>query len=272
MQALHVRLVWLLLLLVLPVLAAPSLSPKFVIDSDFPQENIWTKRLLERSNALFEKHFSHPLAEIPKTIHVVIQKDPKSKGVGGGASFENNTLHFRSNLWQNDRYRRWILVHELSNLLAARYGSQGYPSDWWSNGRSPFPVYAAWLILGELQYPQDAHWLKKSYQDKKDHQLYWHLDATYTPELFKKFFYLLKRDGVHLERIGKPWPNPDPQRALVSAEYLSLAAGENLAPTLQRYDIGKRPYDWHLRHKKIAFIPYVISEKEVDVFLKKHWP
>ncbi|MBN2894525.1 MAG: hypothetical protein JXK05_01350 [Campylobacterales bacterium] len=263
LQALHVGLVWLLLTISLSAVE----PPEFRLYGDFAQERIWTKKLLERAYARFAHHFSHALIDQPKRISVFLRRDPTSRGVAGSAAYDRNALHLTSNLWQNDRFRRWIAVHELSNLLAARYGSQGYPSDWWSNGRSPFPIYAAWLILGDLGYAQDAHWLKQSYQAQQDHALFWHLHERYGPQLFQEFFRLLRLDKVQLDQIGKTWPHPDAQRAQQTACYLSRAAGENLAATLTRFGIGKRPHDWHLRHKRIVFIPYTIDAPKIDACL-----
>lgn len=263
LHALHVGLAWLLITITLSA-AEP---PEFRLYGDFPAEHIWSKKLLERAHERFAHHFSHALVDQPKRISVSIRRDPKSRGVSGSAEYGRNALYFESNLWQNDRFRRWILIHELANLLAARYGSQGYPSDWWSNGRSPFPVYAAWLILSDLGYAQDAHWLKQRYAHEKDHALFWHLHEHYGPKLFKAFFRLLRLDGVSLDRIGKAWPHPDPQRAQRTACYLSRAAGENLAAILSQYGIGKRPHDWLLRHKRIPFIAYTIDAPKIDACL-----
>ncbi len=264
-------LLFLTIFLSIPTLNAKSYSkPNFIIHSDFPKQNVWVKRLLQNAHKIIHKNLHHELATEPKKITIIIKRKSKMKGIGGSANFQKNTLSFKSNLWQEDRYRRWILIHELVNLLSAHYGSQGYPSDWWSNGRSPFPVYVTWFVLKELRYVQDVHWLKKQYQNKKDHQLYWALHEEYGMELFRRFFYYLKRDEVSLNKIGKPWPHPDKRRSLYAMGYLSLSAKKNLAKTFQKYEIGKKPSDWRLRHREIRFIPYKITQEGISQFMKKH--
>jgi hypothetical protein len=251
-----------------PLHADSYTKPTFIIHSDFPKQNVWVKRLLQNAYGVIHKNLYHELATEPERITVIIKKDSRLKSIRGSANFQNNSLNFKSNLWQDDRYRRWILIHELINLLSAHYGSQGYPSDWWSNGRSPFPIYIAWLVLKELRYSDDIYWLKKTYEQKKDHQLYWKLHELYGPELFKNFFYYLKRDQIALNKIGKPWPHPDRLRSLYTMGYLSLSANKNLADMFQKYDIGKRPSDWHKRHKEIKFIPYKITESDITDFIE----
>jgi len=252
----------------IPLYASSSSKPVFMIHSDFPKQNVWVKRLLHNAFGVIHDNLYHELASDPKRITVIIKKNSRLQSIRGSANFQKNTLHFESNLWQNDRYRRWILIHELINLLSAHYGSEGYPSDWWSNGRSPFPVYIAWLVLKKLRYSDDVHWLRKSYAKKKDHQLYWKLHELYGPKLFKNFFYYLKRDHIALDHIGEPWPYPDRLRSLYTMGYLSLSAHKNLAEIFQNYDVGKRPSDWHQRHKEITFIPYRITKSDITDFIE----
>lgn len=248
--------------------AKPHIKPNFIVRSDFPKQNIWVKRFIQNAYSIIHKTLHHDLATEPKQINIIIKKNSNLKGISGNANFQENTLNFKSNVWKNDRYRRWILIHELVNLLSAHYGSQAYPSDWWSNGRSPFPVYITWLVLKELRYTKDAHWLKKEYQNKKDHQLYWALHEKYGTELFRTFFHYLKQDNISLSKIGKPWPYPDKIRSLYTMGYLSLSANKNLAKIFQEHDIGKKPSDWHKRHKNIHFVPYKITESDITNFIE----
>ncbi|MEA1920812.1 MAG: hypothetical protein U9N52_13310 [Campylobacterota bacterium] len=262
------RLLFLLLLVsTLSFASRAHYEPTFNIRSDFPRENPWIKRLLKQSHTIFKTHFAHEFSETPKKITVIIKKDARMRRISGGASFQNNQLHFKSDIWQDDRYRRWILIHELVNLLSAHYGSEAYPSDWWSNGRSPFPVFVTAIILKELRYSKDAHWLRHEYKNKKDHELYWKLYEQYGTKIFRNLFYYLKRDGIDLSYMGKKWPHPDKNRSLYLIGYLSLSAGENLAPLFQKHDIGKRPNDWHKRHKEIIFRTYTITSEDVEQFI-----
>lgn len=211
-----------------------------------------------------------PNIQYPKQINVRIKKDPKIKGISGFASNTNNLIGFASHVWPNEKHRRWIIIHELVNLLSSYYGYGGFPSDWWSNGRSPFPEYVSCLIMQKLGAPEDATWRRNVHKHKKDHQLYWKLHERYGVKLFQDFFTLLRRDKIDLRSIGKPWPHPDKTRSLYAIAYLSLAAKTNLTDLFKRYDIGKRPADWHKRHPEIPFKAYQITKKEVEKMIKKN--
>ena len=207
--------------------------------------------------------FLNPYVKLPKTIRVTIRKNSKMRSISANASRFNNSINFKSNVWQRDKYRVWILIHELTNLLASYYGSQAYPSDWWANGRSPFPEYISVKIMHKLGFKKEALWRKSVHKDKSDHKFYWHLDKKYGTKLFKDFFFLIKKHNINLARIGKRWPHPDKKRTLKSLALLSMAAKKNLAKTARFYKIGNKPKDWYQRHPEIRFIPYNISELEI---------
>ena len=210
-----------------------------------------------------------PAVSPPKEIAVELKRDPKNQGVGGGAT--PTSLVFSSSSWPDEQWRHWILVHELVNLFAAHYaGSGGMPSDWWANGRSPFPTYACCLVLAQLGNVEDAAWLKGTKQGNADHELYWVLHRKYGFELFAKFLALLRADGLDLGKIGAPWPTADAKRSLYAAAYLSIAAGENLAPVLREHGIGKKPSDWDVIHPERPFVEYEVTKGAVDALVAAH--
>lgn len=235
----------------------------FTIKSDFPAQTPWIKKMLERSSTELNKMFLNPNVKIPKTITVRIKKDMRLKSIAGNARKFDNSINFRSNVWQKDKYRIWIMIHELINLLSSYYGSDGYPSDWWSNGRSPFPEYVAVLVMAKLGYKKEALWRKSVHQDKNDHKFYWTLHKQFGTKLFKDFFALMKKHNIKLDKIGKPWPHPDKQRSLTALALLSLASNKNLANLARHYKIGDKPKDWEKRHPEIKFIPYTIFNEEL---------
>lgn len=243
--------------------ATPTQNITFEIKTDFPKQNIWVKPLLKQSSKILNQLFLNPNAKIPRKITVRIKKNRTLKGISGNARKSDNSINFKSNLWQNDKYRRWIMVHELVNLLVSYYGTSAYPSDWWSNGRSPFPLYATAITLQKLGYKKDFLWLKNTDKNKPDQQFYWTLHKQYGPKLFKDFFYLIKNDAIDLRKTGKKWPHPDKIRSLYTLSYLSMAANKNLSNMASYYKIGKKPSDWHKRHPKIKFDEYFILENEI---------
>ena len=239
----------------------------FDIRSDFPGQNPWVKKLLKQSAKFLDENLASESAKVPRKIIVTIKKDPKSRGISGNANGYNNSINFKSSSWPKDKYREWILVHELVNLLTSYYGSKAYPSDWWANGRSPFPIYISSIVLSNLGYKHGAKWTYTLHRDQLDQQFFWKLHNKYGIELFKKFFTLLQTDGVDLKKIGKSWPHPDKVRSAYALSYLSLAAGVNLAPLAIKHNIGKKPSDWHKRHPRIPFKNYKVTSKNVKTII-----
>lgn len=237
---------------------------QFEIKTDFPKQNIWVKPLLIKSSKILNQLFLNKNVQIPNKIIVRIKKNRNLKGIGGNARKSDNSINFKSNLWQDDKYRRWIMIHELVNLLVSYYGSGAYPSDWWSNGRSPFPLYATAITLQKMGYKKDYLWLRNTDKNKPDQQFYWSMHKQYGTKLFKEFFHLLKNDDINLSKIGKKWPHPDKIRSLYTLTYLSLAAKKNLSKIARYYKIGKKPSDWHKRHPKIKFEEYLILKNEIN--------
>jgi len=259
----------------LPILASVALAAcgpdarrdvEFRVETEFGMESVWTEGYLVRAARVLTRLMDTPDVQPPTRIAVTLTKDPKSGGIGGAASATE--LRFTSNVWPEEPFRHWILAHELTNLFAHHYaGSGGFPSDWWSNGRSPFPEYVSCLVMAQLGFVEDAAWRKGVGKGKRDHELYWTLHRAHGFELFAKFFRLLRADGVDLGKIGKTWPHADAMRSTYAIAYLSLAAGQNLATVFRDHGIGKKPSDWDAIHPDKPFEEYEVAPKTVDLLL-----
>ena len=244
-------------------------NTNFKIISDFPNETIWVKSLLTKSLKELNTMFLNPYTNLPKQIIVTIKRNSKLNSIRANASRNNNSINFTSNIWQKDKYRIWILVHELTNLLSSYYGTNSYPSDWWANGRSPFPEYISVKIMEKLGLKKEAIWRKKVHINKPDHKFYWDLDRRFGLSVFKRFFLLIKTNNINLSKIGKPWPSPDKNRSLTSLALLSIAAKKNLANLASHYKIGQKPKDWYKRHPEINFLTYRISKEEINTEISR---
>jgi hypothetical protein len=238
----------------------------FRIRTDFPEEKPWIEQHLKNSSDVLIHLFNNPEISPPASIKVTIQKDSIINGVAGAAT--PKTLFFQSDQWPKDRYRLWILAHELSNIFAAHYGCGSYPSDWWSDDRSPFPGYVSCLILEKLGYKQESLWLRNVQADMPDNELYWGLHEKYGFGIFERFFKLIKADKLDLSVIGKPWPQADHDRSLYTAAYLSMAAGVNITNMLIEHNIGKKPSDWDVRHPDVPFIEYSLDPEQVQRIIR----
>lgn len=243
-----------------------SPTTTFDVQSAFGEESAWTQGYLERAARHLVRWMDAPGVAPPEHIRVELKRDPRLGGIAGAAG--PTALSFTSNVWPEERFRRWILAHELANLMACHYaGSGGFPSDWWSDGRSPFPEYASVLVMAHLGYVEDAAWRKSVHRGKGDHALFWQLHRKHGFDLFARFFALVRSDGVDLGRIGKTWPHADEVRSAYTIAYLSLAAGQNLADVVRAAGIGNEPSDWQAIHPDKPFTPYVVTPAEVQGIL-----
>ncbi len=245
---------------------APSVT-EFGIESGFGAESDWVRPYLEASARVLVRLMDDPEVAPPRTIDVTLVKDPDAEALRGGAG--PTAIAFTSDRWPKEAFRLWILTHELTNLFAAHYGGHGgFPSDWWSDGRSPFPVYVTGLVLKELGYADEAAWLRSSNAEQPDHELYWALDERFGFGLFARTLRLLREDDIDLGEIEPPWPHPNRVRSTYTIAYLSMAAGENLTRTVLSFGIGKKPGGWDEVHPEIPFEEYTVSADEVDAILR----
>ncbi len=239
----------------------------FAIESGFGDESGWVGEHLEASSAVLVRMMDSPDVAPPRRIDVTLVKDPEAEWLAGWAG--PSAIGFSSDQWPKEAQRLWILTHELTNLFAAHYaGHGGFPSDWWSNGRSPFPAYVAVLVLSELGHVDESAWLRSTAAGEPDHELYWALHERFGFALFARTLRLLRQDDLDLGEIEPPWPHASRVRSAYAIAYLSAAAGENLASTVSSFGIGRRPADWSDIHPEIPFEEYSVGESEVEGILR----
>lgn len=256
------RMPWTPAAVVLSAALSLGQAPHFEIRSEFGDESAWVAEWLERAHGQLVRMLDNGKVEPPAGIRVELRRDPALRGVGGAAT--ERTLSFTSDRWPRDQWRLWILAHELTNLFTHHYaGAGGYPSDWWADGRSPFPVYAAAQVAEKLGEKETARWLKTVDQEKPDQRLIWKLHERFGFKVFARAIKLLREDGIDLGRIGAGWPAADERRSAWTIAYLSIAAGTNLAPLFREHGIGTEPPDWRARHPERPFTVYAVSDREV---------
>ena len=120
---------------------------------------------------------------------------------------------------------RWCLVivaQELTNLFTGSV-STGWPTDWWANHRSPYPIMVAVEVVRDLGYIQES----KDYDEEfKNDPLYvWHrnMKRTYGWDLYRNMLSAVKTDGIMWDRLG---PNPGKTRTNYVLAYMALGAGK----------------------------------------------
>ena len=239
-------------------------QPLFIVlENGFGDEAEWTIEHLNKAHRQLVRMMDNPDIEPPRGIKLTLVKEDTGALEGYAAP---DHIKFVSDQWPREAQRIWILTHELTNLFASHYaGAGGFPSDWWSNGRSPFPVYMAGVVSEAVVEQEVADWIKAIDQEHDDQRLYWALHDKYGFQLFADFFKLLRKDGVDLGFVGTDeYPAPDECRSAYTLAYLSIAAGDNLAPIAREHGIGKKPDDWDERHAELGeFVEYSISDAEV---------
>lgn len=236
------------------------------VKSDFGDESAWVGPFVEDAAKSLVGLMANPDVAPPKTVRVELKKDANSQGIAGWAT--RDAIGFSSSAWPEEKSRLWIVAHELANQFTAHFaGAGGFPSDWWADGRSPFPEYVSCLVLRATGHEDAAKWRQEGSAGKPDHALYWKLHAKYGFELFAKTLKALRADGVDLGAIGVPWPAPDRVRSAYTIAYLSASAGTNLAALVREHGIGREPSDWKERHPEIAFVPYEVTAADVDAIL-----
>ncbi len=142
-----------------------------------------------------------------------------------------------------------------------------FPSDWWSNGRSPFADLVACLLLEAMDHVSAATWRREGCRGYRDFELFEKLHEQYGFDLFAEFFRKLRRDRIDLGKIGTAWPAPDGRRSAYAIAYLSGVAGDNLARLFREHGVGQRPRGWEQRHLGIPFVEYEVTPSEVDAIL-----
>ncbi len=244
-----------------PAVEAPP-AILFAIDSGFGEESNWVGEHLEASADVLVRLMASPEVAPPGRIEVVLVNDPEGDHHGWATP---EAIGYVGDRFPKETPYVWILTHELTNLFAAHYGGHGgFPSDWWSNGRSPFPAYLSGLVLLEVGCTEAAEWLRSSSASEPDHVLFWTLHERFGFELFAETLRLLRRDGLDLGEIEPPWPAPNATRTAYTVAYLSTAAGENLTATITASGVGRKPVDWDQNHLELPFEEYVVTPSEVE--------
>ncbi len=247
---------------------APATTPApdpdgitFVISNGFGDEAAWVGPHLAAVADVVVRLMDSPELPPPARVEVTLVLDPEGRHGGWATS---TGVGYVGDRFPEEAPYVWILTHEVTNLMAAHYGGHGgFPSDWWSNGRSPFPTYFAGLVLREVGHADVADGLRRSNASQPDHELYWTLHERYGFGLFAETLRLLRRDDLDLGEIEPPWPHPDATRTAYTIAYLSLAAGEDLTDLVLAAGVGSEPVDWADNHLDIPFVAYTVTPAEV---------
>jgi hypothetical protein len=144
----------------------------------------------------------------------------------------------------------WVVIpHETANMFTGEGISGGWPTDWWADGRSPFPAMVGVQVekAYNLQY-----WSAHDAADNQDPAYRMFRDelfGKYGWELFQNMFLLMRADAVNLANVNSEYQSPNWYslhylKSHTVAYYMSRAAGVDLSATLNQGSVGTPPPGW----------------------------
>ena len=192
-------------------------SSRFKVYSDLRNDVSWFFPYIENVyDQLRTKLGQEPSQYLP--IKCMIKQGPPG-GIGGWTV--SGEMGVEAGDFEKNRWCLVISAQELVNLFTGSV-SAGWPSDWWANHKSPFPIMVAVEVVRDLGYEQEANECDREFES--DPLYVWHrsLRRTYGWDLYRNMFSAMKTDGVQLGRLG---PNPSKRLTNYVLAYMSLGAG-----------------------------------------------
>jgi hypothetical protein len=157
----------------------------------------------------------------------------------------------------------WVVIpHEMTNCFTgtAVVPNGGWPPDWWSDGRSPFPAMAAVNVeKADEQAYGVSYWQQHDQDDASGsmgtiYKMFRdQLQSNYGWSLFQNAFAAMRNDGLRLdtptytadsEYLSPNWYQLHYLKSHVIAYYLSRATGVDLSSTLNQGSVGQMPSGW----------------------------
>jgi hypothetical protein len=144
----------------------------------------------------------------------------------------------------------WVVIpQETTNMFTGEGVTGGWPTDWWADGRSPFPAMVA--VQVEKAY-NDSYFAGHDAADSQDPQYVMFRDqllGKFGWPLFQTAFTLMIMNGVNLANIhsefeSSNWYNLHYLKSQTVAYYLSRAVGIDLSAILNQGKVGTAPPNW----------------------------
>jgi hypothetical protein len=144
----------------------------------------------------------------------------------------------------------WLVIpHETANMFTGEGVTGGWPTDWWSDGRSPFPA----MVAVQVEKANNiSYWSAHDASNSQDPQYVMFRDqllGNFGWALFQHTFLLMIWNGVNLATIHSEFENPNWYslhylKSHTVAYYLSRAAGVDLSTILNQGTVGTLPPGW----------------------------
>ena len=198
-------------------------SPRFRIRSDVTYDISWFFQYIENVYEQLKMKLSHE-----PTQHLPIMCTIKRGSLGGIRGWTSEgEMGIECDDFVKNRWCLVISAQELTNLFTGSICS-GWPTDWWANHKSPFPIMVAVEVIRDLGYANEANDYDSEFQD--DPLYLWHKNVRKTCgwEVYQNMFSAMKKDGIQLDRLG---PNPGRTRTNYVLAYMRTGAGVLRLPT-----------------------------------------
>jgi hypothetical protein len=199
-------------------------STRFNIFSDVNRDISWFFSYIEKVYDQLKDKFGHePTQYLPIKYTI---KQGKPGGIGGWTSA--GEMGVEAGDFEKNRWCLVISAQELVNLFTGSISS-GWPTDWWANHKSPFPIMAAVDVVRDLGYTQEAKEYDREFE--KDSLYVWHrnMKRTHGWSLYRNMFSAVKADGIQWDRIGA---NPSKLRTNYVLAYMGIGAGRLDLPSV----------------------------------------
>lgn len=137
----------------------------------------------------------------PIPIQILIQ--PSSQCLGGiSGSSSAAGLSFCAGNWADNHWCYGLLIQELVNLFTGQFG--GWPTDWWANGQSPFPIQISTQTMFETGKTLQAQQHNSTFINDPWYARFRNLQNRYGWQLWRNLFNLFQTQHVDLHALAEP--------------------------------------------------------------------
>lgn len=167
--------------------------------------------------------------DVPLPIRVELEEWVDAGGAGG-VQWTVDTqvnLGYQTDDWRASDVLYWIFPHELANAFTTHV-TRGWPTDWWANSHSPFPLFIALESMRSLGYVDyvDAMDSRMTF-DKPFVNMFRTIQTSYGWEAYQRMFTKMVDNEIDLSQIDEP------RKSHYVYALLSYGAENDLRPLLR---------------------------------------
>lgn len=189
----------------------------------------WAPSYMEQAYAVLKTQLGLDLASPawwnglpdPRQVPIAVEDSGNCPGViSGYAGGMPPSMGFCSGDWNEGAYQHWILAHELTNLMTGVCVSYNWPTSYWANSASPFPILASLECMRTLGFVSDANFMLSVLGGERCFDMFDALQRDFGWGLYRNLFQMLRADQVRFLPSTVDY---------VVADYLQRAAAQDLS-------------------------------------------